>query len=95
MSDDSDEGGFLSRLARRVGREYGEARTAYQSGRETGQVPALPTDKTGRARIVCRRYAEQRAVEVDEAGRPACFDPDHQDCRGCVEDVRDGRVETW
>lgn len=95
MSDDSGESGFLLQLARRVGREYGEARAAYRSGRETGQDSALPTDDAGRTRIVCRRYAEQRAVEVDEAGRPACFDPDHQDCRGCVEDIRDGRVETW
>lgn len=91
----SDDGGLFRRFARRLGREYGEARTAYRTGRETGRLPTLPTDDAGRARIVCRRYAEQRAVEVDEAGRPACFDPDHQDCRGCVEDVRDGRVETW
>ena len=94
MSDDG-EAGFLRRLARRVGREYGEARNAYQSGREAGAVPDLPTDGSGRAKLVCRRHAEQRAVEVDESGHPACFDPDHQDCRGCVEDVRDGRVETW
>lgn len=55
----------------------------------------LPRDDDGDARIVCRRYAEKRAVAVDEAGRPACFDADHPDCKGCVEDVRDGAVETW
>jgi hypothetical protein len=55
----------------------------------------LPRNEDGDARIVCRRYAEKRAVAVDEAGRPECFDPDHPDCQGCVEDVRDGVVETW
>jgi len=55
----------------------------------------LPVDDEGRARLVCRRYAEKRAVAVDAQGRPPCFDPGHPDCQGCVEDVRDGRVETW
>jgi hypothetical protein len=58
-------------------------------------VSELPADDEGRARIVCRRHAERRAVSLDDAARPECFDPDHQDCRGCVEDVRDGVVETW
>ncbi|MFB6172739.1 MAG: hypothetical protein ABEJ23_09415 [Haloarculaceae archaeon] len=90
----SDEPGVLGRLARRLGREYGEARAAYRDGRGT-RGGSLPTDESGNVRIVCRRYAERRAVAFDDAGRPACFDPDHQDCQGCVEDVRDGQVETW
>jgi hypothetical protein len=55
----------------------------------------LPRDADGNVRLVCRRYAEKRAVAVDEAGRPECFDADHPDCQGCVEDVRDAAVETW
>ena len=34
-------------------------------------------------------------VPLDEEFGPDCFDADHRDCRGCREDVRDGRVETW
>jgi hypothetical protein len=45
--------------------------------------------------LVCRRHAERRAVVVDENGHPSCFDPESADCRGCVEDVREGVVETW
>lgn len=52
-------------------------------------------DEAGNAHIVCRRHAERRAVPIDEEGHPPCFDPDHQDCRGCVEDIRDGLIETW
>ena len=59
------------------------------------RVPSLPRDDEGRARLVCRRHADRRAVAVDDDGRPACFDAGHPDCEGCVEDVRDGIVETW
>lgn len=89
-----DLGRFLRRTVRSVGRQYGAAREAYTSGkrRASGEVP---TDEDDRARIVCRRHAERRAVALDAADRPACYDPDHPDCRGCVEDIRQGRIETW
>jgi hypothetical protein len=45
--------------------------------------------------MVCRRHAERRAVELDADARPICFEADHPDCEGCVEDIRAGRVETW
>ena len=77
---------------RSAGRQLAEVREAYETGRRTAQ---LPRDEDGNVRIVCRRYAEKRAVDLDEAGRPDCFDPDHPDCRGCAEDVREGVVETW
>lgn len=77
-----------------AGRQFEEARRAY-SGAKTAAQRDLPTDDQGRARIVCRRYAEKRAVALDERARPTCFDPEHRDCRGCVEDIRDGQVETW
>lgn len=77
-----------------AGKQFEEARRAYTDAR-TATLADLPTDEDGRARIVCRRHAEKRAVSLDEAARPACFDPDHRDCQGCVEDIRDGRVETW
>jgi hypothetical protein len=77
-----------------VGRQFEEARRAY-SDAKAATLADLPTDDEGRAKLVCRRYAEKRAVSIDREGRPACFDPDHRDCKGCLEDVRDGRVETW
>lgn len=86
--------GWLARLLRSklrgAGRTVEKARAEYDAGRA-----GLPTDGDGRARIVCRRHAEERAVRLDDADRPGCFDPDHADCRGCLEDVRAGRVETW
>ncbi|WP_101295178.1 DUF7091 family protein [Halegenticoccus soli] len=89
---------FIRTTFRSAGRRYAEAREAYREGRTATDGADgfdLPRDGEGRARIVCRRYAEKRAVEVDGEGRPSCFDPEHPDCRGCVEDVRDGVVETW
>ncbi|MFB6092641.1 MAG: hypothetical protein ABEK02_06490 [Haloquadratum sp.] len=99
----------LERLVRRkfreAGRQYARARDAYRAGRtETtgeGDAPpstdlsALPRDEEGRVRLVCRRYAERRAVDVDDAGRPECFEADHPDCEGCLADVDEGIVETW
>ena len=85
---------FLRSKLRSAGRQYADARRAYRDARRAA-LADLPRDEEGRARIVCRRYAERRAVSLDPQARPACFDPDHPDCEGCVEDVRDGRVETW
>jgi len=79
---------------RSAGRQLIEARRAYRSARAAARA-GVPTDDDGRARIVCRRHAERRAVRLDEEFGPDCFDADHRDCRGCREDVRDGRVETW
>jgi len=83
---------FLRERLRAAGRTYEQTRRAFSTGRSEG---SLPEDEQGRARIVCRRYAERRAVKLDDEYRPDCFDPDHPDCRGCVEDVREGRIETW
>jgi hypothetical protein len=83
---------LLRSTLRNAGRRFEEARRAYREGQETS---ALPTDDEGRARIVCRRHADRRAVALDDAGRPACYEADHPDCEGCVEDVREGVVETW
>ncbi|WP_132059030.1 DUF7091 family protein [Halorussus amylolyticus] len=85
---------FLRSTFRSAGRQYADAKRAYRDARQA-TLADLPQDDEGRARIVCRRYVERRAVSLDAKVRPACFDPDHPDCRGCVEDVRDGRVETW
>lgn len=84
---------FIRTKLRRAGEEFEEARDAYRAGR--ADAFDLPTDDAGRAKIVCRRHAERRAVRVDSEGHPACFDADHPDCRGCAEDVREGVVETW
>jgi len=83
---------FVSKTLRGAGRQLEEARQAYHEGQRTA---SLPRDEDGKVRIVCRRYAERRAVDLDADGRPECFDPDHPDCRGCAEDVREGVVETW
>lgn len=95
---------FIRTKLRSAGRNYERARRAYGEGlgESNGEGESdddgtfgLPTEADGRARIVCRRYVEKRAVHVDDEGRPSCFDPDHPDCRGCAEDVREGIVETW
>ena len=77
-----------------AGKQYEEAKRAYSDAR-TAARSGLPTDEEGRAKIVCRRHAEKRSVSLDAAGRPACYDADHRDCRGCVEDIREDRIETW
>jgi hypothetical protein len=91
--------GLLRRKLREAGRQYARARDAYREGRDgpSGDDPAasLPHDDEGRARLVCRRHADRRAAAIDDEGRPACFESGHPDCEGCVEDVRDGIVETW
>jgi hypothetical protein len=84
----------VTRAARGAGRRFEAARRAYRSGRGLGTAE-LPADGEGRARIVCRRHADRRAVFVDEDGRPECFDPDHPACVGYLEDIRRGQVETW
>ena len=89
--------------ARKAGRQYAASKRAYQEGRETTEAGEPPVDPSvfdlpatdGEARIVCRRYAERRTVPVDEAGQPPCFEAGNPACEGCVEDIRDGRVETW
>ncbi|GAA0312019.1 DUF7091 family protein [Halarchaeum salinum] len=88
MSEDDE--GFIDRLARTAGRRYAETVTAYRDGRRDPS-----RDDAGRVRIVCRRHAEKRAAALDEAGKPACFDADHPACEGCLEDLRDGQIETW
>ncbi len=84
----------LTRFFRKAGRQYEEARRAYGSGKQSA-LEDLPTDEEGRARLVCRRFAERRAVPLDAEAQPTCFDPDHPDCQGCVEDIREGCIETW
>ncbi|MCO8266217.1 hypothetical protein C5B90_06240 [Haloferax sp. Atlit-12N] len=86
---------IIRSAARNAGKRYEEAKRAYRDGRDSSPAHSLPRDGEGRAKIVCRRHAERRAVAVDGKGRPACFDPDHPDCQGCVEDIREGMVETW
>ncbi|WP_254830235.1 DUF7091 family protein [Haloglomus salinum] len=85
---------FLRSKLRSAGRQVEEARRSYESGRNQA-LAGLPTDEEGRAKLVCRRHAERRAVDLDEAARPVCYDPDSTDCQGCVEDIREGRIETW
>ncbi len=77
---------------RSAGRRLAESRRAFEAGRT---VADLPRDDEGRVKIVCRRHAERRATPLDDAGRPVCFEADHPDCQGCVEDIREGRIETW
>jgi hypothetical protein len=104
MPDRSSWGGMFRRAARVAGRKFEEvtggdtieeAKESYEAGKRERTGPDLPTNDDGEARIVCRRYAEKRAVAVDAKGRPECYDADHPDCEGCVADIEDGRVETW
>jgi hypothetical protein len=93
MTDSDRLSRFIRTKVRAAGRQYARAREAYSGGRAAA-LADLPTDDEGRAQVVCRRYAERRAVRLDGDCRPDCFD-DHPDCEGCVEDIRDGTVETW
>ncbi|MGM0591124.1 MAG: DUF7091 family protein [Halobacteriota archaeon] len=86
---------FIHSKLRSAGRRYEQARRAYRDGRTEASRFDLPTDDAGRAKLVCRRYVERRAVAVDAEGLPACFDADHPDCQGCTEDICEGVVETW
>lgn len=94
-----DDGGRFSRFlrarARGAGRRYERARQAYRQARDEALTGDVPRDAEGRAQIVCRRYAERRAVTIDAAARPSCFEAGHPDCEGCREDVLRGRIETW
>ena len=92
MGDEGDS--FLRRALRNAGRQVAEARREYEVAKRQHRFD-LPTDDEGRAKLVCRRYAEKRTVAVDAEGRPECFDGEHPDCQGCAEDVRAGRVQTW
>lgn len=94
MADDGRLARFLRSKLRAAGKQTATARREFDAAKGAASHD-LPTDEDGNVRIVCRRHAERRAVAVDGEGRPACFDADHPDCRGCVEDVRDGVVETW
>ncbi|UPM43974.1 DUF7091 family protein [Halocatena salina] len=85
---------LLRSTFRSAGSQWAKARQAYNSSKNAASFD-VPTDDDGNAHIVCRRHVERRAVPLDEEGRPPCFDPDHQDCRGCVEDIEDGLIETW
>lgn len=89
--EDDDSGGFLSNLTS-PRKQLGDAAAAFKNARGSGN---LPTDEADRVKLVCRRHAERRAVPLDDLGRPACFEEGHPDCEGCLEDVRDGVVETW
>lgn len=87
-------GGMVGRALRSVGRQVSEARESFGAARRTAES-GLPLDSDGRAKVVCRRHAEERSVRLDAESRPHCFDADHPDCQGCVEDIRDGSIETW
>lgn len=87
----TDFGRLVRRAARSVGRQLEEARQEYLTGRSES---SLPTDDRGRKKIVCRRYAEKRAVSLKD-GVPDCYESGHPACEGCAEDVREGSVETW
>lgn len=96
---------FLRIKLREVGKRYAEtresanqqmneAKEAYRNAQDT-VLADLPQDEHGRAKIVCRRHVERRAVRLDKEGRPACFDAEHPACEGCVEDIRERTIETW
>jgi len=85
---------FLRTKINDVGRQFEEAKREYAEAR-TQALADLPTDDDDRARIVCRRYAEKRAVQLDTEARPRCYESGHTDCEGCVEDIQDGTIQTW
>lgn len=94
MGDRGRFGRFVRTRVRAAGRQFERARQAYVGARDEVFAGELPTEN-GRARIVCRRHADQRRVRIDAASRPECFEADHPDCEGCREDIVTGRIETW
>ncbi|MFC6731043.1 MULTISPECIES: hypothetical protein [unclassified Haladaptatus] len=82
---------------RKAGRQMGRARHEYREGRgERSRTPDAPETDGGREmNIVCRRYAERRTVSLDAQQHPHCFDAESVDCQGCLEDIREGIIETW
>ncbi len=56
---------IIRSAARNAGKRYEEAKRAYRDGRDSSPAHSLPRDGEGRAKIVCRRHAERRAVAVD------------------------------
>ncbi|WP_181685375.1 DUF7091 family protein [Halorhabdus salina] len=94
MAEDDRLASLVRSTLRSAGRQLAEARQAYDDAKQSARED-LPLDDQGQARIVCRRHAERRAVRLDEDGRPHCFDAEHPDCQGCVEDIDDGTIETW
>ncbi|MFW5950106.1 MAG: DUF7091 family protein [archaeon] len=95
MGEDADRlPRFVRSTLHSAGQQLAEARRAYVAAKHSARVD-LPVDEEGKARIVCRREAERRTVSIDAEGRPGCFDADHPDCQGCLEDVRKETVETW
>ncbi len=80
--------GLVRTKLRNAGKRYEKARRDYEDARSS----VLENE---RAKIVCRRYAEKRTVELDSTDRPECYDADHPDCEGCVEDLHNGTIETW
>jgi len=93
MSDGDRLERFVRTKLRGAGRQYEQARRAFGEGRTRALANLPSTD--GNAQIVCRRHAERRAVELDADARPDCYEAGHTDCEGCVEDIRDGCIETW
>lgn len=94
MTDPDRLSRFLRVKLRGAGRQFEEARHSFRSARRQA-LADLPTDERARAKIVCRRHAERRAVSIDEQLRPDCFETEHPDCEGCLEDIRTQRIETW
>ncbi|MFB6124820.1 MAG: hypothetical protein ABEJ59_02540 [Halanaeroarchaeum sp.] len=88
-----DEGvlGIVKRAARSAGRQVESARREFSRARREAAIPA---DEEGRAKIVCRRHAERRAVHIED-GAPECYEADHPACESCVADLADGVIETW
>ena len=103
MTDEPEDDSFLRRQLREAGERYqrmrdsgdgqfADAKEAYRAAKNASQ---LPTDEDDRVKIVCRRHVEKRARALDEEYRPSCYEAGHPDCEGCVEDIHEGRIETW
>ncbi|WP_435360188.1 DUF7091 family protein [Haloarchaeobius sp. DFWS5] len=92
MPNSDGPSGFFRKALRSAGRQYAKSREEFTTGRK---VSRLPRDEYDRVQIVCRRYAEERAVPLNKAAVPECFDPENPDCQGCLEDIREGVIETW
>ncbi|MFW6436005.1 MAG: DUF7091 family protein [Halococcoides sp.] len=83
---------WLREHARSAGRRLERTRRAFEEGQERSRHDRPDAERIG---LVCRRHAERRVVDLDAAGRPACFEVGHPDCEGCLADLDAGRLERW
>jgi len=79
---------FVRDRLRKLGKGYERTRRAYTEGKGEAESPpgegSLPVDEAGRAKLVCRRYAEKARGRARRGGEASLFrSGPHRLCRLC------------